>query len=429
MMLNKIRTKLSGLNRSSLVRDTLWMLMSKFFTIGMQAGYFIIVARVLGAENYGSFIGVTALASIIFPFVAFGCEHLLIKNVTLDRSFFPVYWGNTLLLLLVNGIFFTVILLLLSPLLFHQNISLFTIFLILIADLICLSMLDVSSKALMSVNLVSKSAQLFILSTVGKVLAALALFVFFPHGNTIEWAYLYLIASATIGILAVIFVSKVIGFPRPIISKIKADLKEGFYFAISSSAQNINSSLDKTMLASLSTLNATGIYGAAYRFIDVGYTPLFAIAGAAYTRFFEHGASGIENSLRFAKRLLPIITVYSLASLGGYFLIAPFIPAMLGNEYQEAILALQWLAPLTAIAAFQYLAADTLTGAGYQKIRSAIQVSAALLNILLNLWWIPVFSWKGAAWATLVADSLRLVCLWISILIIYRKTKQSEVRS
>jgi O-antigen/teichoic acid export membrane protein len=290
-------------------------------------------------------------------------------------------------------------------------------------------MLDVSSKALMSVNLVSKSAQLFILSTVGKVLAALALFVFFPHGNTIEWAYLYLIASATIGILAVIFVSKVIGFPRPIISKIKADLKEGFYFAISSSAQNINSSLDKTMLASLSTLNATGIYGAAYRFIDVGYTPLFAIAGAAYTRFFEHGASGIENSLRFAKRLLPIITVYSLASLGGYFLIAPFIPAMLGNEYQEAILALQWLAPLTAIAAFQYLAADTLTGAGYQKIRSAIQVSAALLNILLNLWWIPVFSWKGAAWATLVADSLRLVCLWISILIIYRKTKQSEVRS
>jgi O-antigen/teichoic acid export membrane protein len=427
MNLPKIRAKLRDVFRSGLVKDTLWMLLSKFLTIGIQAGYFIIVARVLGAEHYGSFIGVTALASIIFPFVALGCEHLLIKNVAIDRSLFNLYWGNACLLLLVNGTFFTVLLTGLSPLFFHETISSFAVFLILIADLIFLSMLDISSKALMSVYLVSKSAQLYIFGTVTKLVAALALLVFFPHANTLQWAYLYLAASAIIGITGVVIVSKVVGLPKPILSKAITDIKEGVYFAISSSAQNINSSMDKTMLASLSTLNATGIYGAAYRFLDVGYSPLFALAGAAYTRFFEHGASGIKNSLGFAKRLLPVISAYSIASLVGYFILAPFIPAILGEEYREAIAALHWLAPLTAIAAFQYLAADTLTGAGYQKIRSMIQVSAALLNILLNFWLIPLHSWRGAAWATLISDSLRLICLWLVVFIVYRRAKQEKL--
>ena len=74
-----------------------------------------------------------------------------------------------------------------------------------------------------------------------------------------------------------------------------------------------------------------------------------------------------------------------------------------------------------AIAAFQYLAADTLTGAGHQKARSIVQVGAALINVLLNIWLIRFYSWKGAAWATLISDSLRLICLWLIVFLLYRK--------
>lgn len=427
MNLAQIKSKLGNIFQSSLAVDTLWMLLSKLFNVVMQALYFIIVARILGAKDYGSFIGVTALASIIFPFLSLGGEHLLVKYVSINKAVFSTYWGNTLVLLAVNGTVLTGLLLLLSPIIFEQNIAIETIFLILLADLLCLGILDVGGKALMAVNMIKKNAQLSILNTCGKLLAALSLVVFFDKPNAHTWASLYLVSSLIMAGLSFSVITKLIGDPKPKFPELKSRIGEGVYFSISGSAQNINANLDKTMLTSLASATATGIYGSAYRFIDVGNVVLLAVFGATYTRFFEHGASGIKSSLAFARKLLPLLTAYAIVSVTGYLVFAPLIPVLLGAEYQEAIGALRWLAPLPAIAAFQFLAADTLTGAGHQKARSIVQVSSAILNIGFNFWLIPIYSWKGAAWATLFSDSLRLICLWIIILVLYRRASKSEV--
>lgn len=421
MNLAKIKIKAANLFQSNLAQDTLWMLFSKLFNVVMQAAYFVIVARLLGRENYGSFIVITATASIVFPFVPLGGEHLLIKNVSSNRALFATYWGNGLTLLTANGALFTIILLLLAPLLFPQNVPWVAILLILIADLICLALLDLGFKSLMAVNLVSKTAQLGILSTCTKLLAALSLAVFFSDPNVATWSYLYFTSSVVMAIVTILLVNKMVDSPRPVLSELKANLSQGVYFSISTSANNINTNLDKSMLGKLASVGAAGIYGSAYRFINVGNVPLLALFGAAYTRFFKHGASGIRGSLKFARRLLPILIVYAIVSVAGYWLLAPFIPAILGEEYREAIEALLWLSPLPAIATFQYLAADTLTGSGNQKARSIVQVSAAITNVLLNIWLIPLFSWKGAACATLISDSLRLICLWVIVFVLYRQ--------
>lgn len=421
MNLAKIKIRAANLFQSNLAQDTLWMLFSKLFNVIMQAAYFVIVARLLGKENYGSFIVITATASIVFPFVPLGSEHLLVKNVSSNRALFATYWGNGLTLLTANGALFTIILLLLAPLLFPQNVPWVAILLILIADLICLALLDLGFKSLMAVNLVSKTAQLGILGTCSKLLAALSLSVFFTNPNVATWSYLYFTSSVVMAIVTVLLVNKMVDSPRPVLSELKTNLSQGLYFSISTSANNINTNLDKSMLGKLASVGAAGIYGSAYRFINVGNVPLLALFGAAYTRFFKHGASGIRGSLKFARRLLPILIVYAIASVAGYWLLAPFIPAILGEEYREAIEALLWLSPLPAIATFQYLAADTLTGSGNQKARSIVQVSAAITNVLLNIWLIPQFSWKGAACATLISDSLRLVCLWVIVFVLYRQ--------
>ena len=421
MNLAAIKIKAINLFQSGLARDASWMLVSKLFNVVMQAGYFIIVARLLGKENYGSFIVITASASIIFPFVALGSEHVLVKNVATDRASFSTYWGNTLVLLTSNGVLLTIVLLLLSPLIFPQNINWLTTLLILLADLICLGLLDISYKALVAASMVKKTAQLGILSTCGKLLAALSLAAFFPLPDIAVWSYLYLASSIVTAIIAILVVNKMVAPPLPVFSKLKSNIGQGLYFSISASANNINAGLDKSMLGKLSNVSSAGIYGSAYRFIDVGNVPLLALFGASYKRFFQHGASGIKGSLDFAKRLLPILVCYAIASLLGYWLLAPFIPVILGEEYQEAIGALLWLSPLPAIAAFQYLAADTLTGSGHQKARSMVQLAAAVINVLLNIWLIPLYSWKGAAWATLISDSLRLICLWSIVFLLYRK--------
>lgn len=426
MNLAEIKVKVTNLFQSSLAQDTLWMLFSKLFNIVMQTAYFIIIARLLGKENYGSFVAITAVANLVFPFVPLGSEHLLVKNVSTNRATFSTNWGNSLVLSVVNGTFLTLLLFLLSPVLFPGNIPWVAILLILVADLICLALLDLGSKSLLASNMVNKTAQLEVLGTCSKLLAALSLVVFFPNPSVNTWSYLYCTSSVVMTVITILLITKMLGLPRPILSELRSNLVQGFYFSISTSANNINANLDKSMLSKISGVAATGIYASAYRFIDVANSPLLALFGATYTRFFQHGASGVRGSLNFGKRLLPILTFYAIATVIGFWLIAPFIPVILGEDYRDAIGALLWLSPLPAIAAFQYLAADTLTGSGHQKSRSIVQVGSALVNVVLNIILIPLFSWKGAAIATIISDSVRLVCLWLIVFILYRRESKQD---
>ncbi|MBW4537011.1 MAG: oligosaccharide flippase family protein [Pleurocapsa minor HA4230-MV1] len=426
MNLAEIKVKVTNLFQSSLAQDTLWMLFSKLFNIVMQTAYFIIIARLLGKENYGSFVAITAVANLVFPFVPLGSEHLLVKNVSTNRATFSTNWGNSLVLSVVNGTFLTLLLFLLSPVLFPGNIPWVAILLILVADLICLALLDLGSKSLLASNMVNKTAQLEVLGTCSKLLAALSLVVFFPNPSVNTWSYLYCTSSVVMTVITILLITKMLGLPRPILSELRSNLVQGFYFSISTSANNINANLDKSMLSKISGVASTGIYASAYRFIDVANSPLLALFGATYTRFFQHGASGVRGSLNFGKRLLPILTFYAIATVIGFWLIAPFIPVILGEDYRDAIGALLWLSPLPAIAAFQYLAADTLTGSGHQKSRSIVQVGSALVNVVLNIILIPLFSWKGAAIATIISDSVRLVCLWLIVFILYRRESKQD---
>ena len=112
MKLAAIKEKIIQFARQSLVKEASWLLIAKLFNVFVQAAYFIIIARILGPENYGSFIGITALASIVFPFVALGTEHVLMQKVAVKPQLFSTYWGNSLLILLVNGLVLSLVCLL-----------------------------------------------------------------------------------------------------------------------------------------------------------------------------------------------------------------------------------------------------------------------------------------------------------------------------
>jgi O-antigen/teichoic acid export membrane protein len=430
--LNAIKAKITQITQKGLFKDASWMLIARLINVVVQAAYFIIIARVLGAENYGSFVGVTSLASLIFPFIALGIDNVLVKEVAVNRQVFSSHWGNTLLVLVVNSVLVTVILLLISPLIFPDNISLLTIALLLIADLFCLGLLEASSKAFRAVDLMSKTAILVVFNTVSKLIAALCLVAFFQPINTSKniginsWAFLYCLSSIVVSLISFIAVNKMAGKPTLNLSRIKSDVGLGIYFAIGLSASNINNDVDKTMLASMATLEATGIYGSAYRFISIGNVPVGALFNATYPRFFQQGVKGLKNCFSFAKKLLPVLVGYGIVSFLAYQIFAPLIPKILGAEYANAISTLRWLAILPATSGLQLLAADTLTGAGYQRVRSIIQVIAAIMNIVLNLWLIPIKGLYGAIWATLISDTLRLIVLWIVLFYLYRQeTKNS----
>src|SRR6266436_7209570 len=74
------------LRKNRLARNTVWMSLGQGFRLVIQALYFVLIARSLGAANYGAFIGVVALVGIVYPFATLGSGNLLVKNVARDAS-------------------------------------------------------------------------------------------------------------------------------------------------------------------------------------------------------------------------------------------------------------------------------------------------------------------------------------------------------
>jgi O-antigen/teichoic acid export membrane protein len=422
-----VKITLGQLRNSVLARNTSWMFLGFGLRVVIQAAYFVVIARSLGAEGYGAFVGVAALVAILAPFAGLGSGFLLIKNVARSAELFAKYWGNALAMTLVSGSVLVGAVLLVSTYVLPSSIAPLLVLSIAVSDLLFARVLDVSGQAFVAFQRLGWTAQLQVLLSVSRLGAALGLVALETSPTPVQWGSLYLLSTIVSASVGVWLVHRQLGTPKLDLARVASEIREGFYFSVSLSAQNVYNDVDKTMLARLSTLEAAGIYAAAYRIIDVSFTPVRSLLYASFTRFFQSGAAGIGGSLRFAKRLLPFAGAYGLFIGIALYLSAPLLPYLLGPGYQNAVEAIRWLAVLPFLKAIQYFVADTLTGAGFQGLRSGAQVLVALFNVLLNSLLIPLYSWRGAAWASIASDTLLLLILCTVLWYLYRK-EQAWVR-
>lgn len=419
--LNHFKIWIDRLLQKPLVRGSLWLLLGKGLRVVLQATYFVMIARTLGVKNYGAFVGTTALVGIVAPFVGLGLDTLLLKNVAKNRGLFREHWGNTLLMIFVSGLGFIGVLVIAYPIILPRSISPLLIFLVAVSDLIFGSITLASERSFLAVDRPNISAQINIFVMFGKVLAALSLASFFSQPNTLDWVYLYLFSSFVAALLAISLVQTLLGTPKLALARIKDEVAEGIYFSISTSAYTIYNDIDKTMLARFATLQATGIYAAAYRLIDVAFIPVISIAGAAYAEFFRKGKDGVAATVAFAKPLVAITSLYSVVAGIGLFVLSPIVPQILGDEYINVVAALRWLAPIPLFRSMQHFGGDVLSGTGFQIFRSCAEVFVAVFNIAINLYLIPLYSWQGAAWASLASDGLLMIMLWSLVAFQYHK--------
>jgi O-antigen/teichoic acid export membrane protein len=393
----------------------MWMGAGQAMRTVVQALYFVLIARALGSDGYGAFVGVVALVAIAAPFASLGTGNLLVKHVSRDEAAFPGSWGKALATTLIGGTVLLAVVMLAGGVFLPRTISRTLILAVGAADLIFARLVDISALAYQAVQRMHRTAQIQLLVSPLRLVAAGVLVATTKSPTAVEWGWLYLASSVLGGVLAVALVNREMGRPAFNPRRLGVETREGAYFSVSLSAQTIYNDIDKAMLARLSTLDATGIYGAAYRIVDVAFLPIGAAVSASYARFFQHGASGVRATTRFARRLSSLGVAYGLLGGGALYLIAPIIPVILGREYGGAVSAIRWLAVLPLLKAIHYFGANALTGAGHQGLRTAIQLGIALVNVLLCLWLIPLYSWQGAAAASIASDGLLALAVWMAL--------------
>ena len=168
-----------------------WMLLGQGISLLIQAVYFVIIARSLGAQQYGAFVAATAFTQILSPFVGFGRIDLLIKNVARDGDIsglpgqpavydiLPRDWPRS------DSS---------SPLpdwCCRPLIPLLVIVLVSLAELIFNRLIDSSAVAFQAIDRLDVTAQLRIWPTLARLVGIVALAASLEYPTARHWSFVY----------------------------------------------------------------------------------------------------------------------------------------------------------------------------------------------------------------------------------------------
>jgi O-antigen/teichoic acid export membrane protein len=417
-MSSSLKTVVSRHWRSTLGRNTVWMFLGQGLRLLIQAAYFVIIARSLGVEQYGAFAAVTAMVSILSPFVGLGCTNLIVKNVARNGKLLDESFGNGVATTVATGLLGVLIVLGIYRWTMPGSIKVTVVVMVALADLVGMRLTLLVASAFQAVERLGKTAQFNVLIS-GARFAGIALTVSAVHHPTAQlWSVIYAGSTLVAMAISLFSVTVLVKTWRVNVQRIKREALEGLFFSGSQSAQTVYNDVDKTMLARLSTLDANGIYAAAYRIIDVSFIPISSVLYAAYPRYFRHEPGDVRGTYNCAKRLLPVPLGFALSAFVVLLLGAPLIPTILGADYSRTVEAVRWLSILPLSKTIHYFFADALSGAGYQAPRTLLQVIVAIFNVFLNLWVIPAYSWRGAAWSSLASDGVLALLVWSMITVL-----------
>jgi O-antigen/teichoic acid export membrane protein len=394
---------------SMLARNAGWMFVGQGTGLLLQAVCFAVLARLLGALEYGIFAGAFAFVGLVAQYSTLGTGTVLLRYVPGNRKIFGVYWGNVLLVTLVLGSVLTLVLHLLGRHLLNPA-SAALVVLAAIANCFCAQLITETARVFQAFEEMRLTAALNLLTNFMRTMAAGTMMITMHHATAWQWSVVSLCVSIIPAGTSVVLISARYGRPRFAPKLFARHGLEGAGYSFAWSTASVYNDLDKTMLSHYGMNLANGIYTTAYRIIDMATIPLFAMRDAAMPRLFQLGRSGLSASsglsLRLLKRALPI----SACAAAVIFLGAPLLPHVVGHGFAESVVALRWLCFIPILRSVHQMSGCALTGAGLQRYRTAAQFTAALFNFGLNVWMIPAYGWRGAAWSSLMTDGA-LACI------------------
>lgn len=403
-----VKGVLGRIRRSKVAGRTAWLLVGYVGRMGFQAAVFVLVARTLGPEGFGGFAAALALGNLLSPFVDLGAYSLIIRDILAGVAT-PRAIGNTLALsVAVTPL--ALMSLCVAAIVFVPQVGLTAVIALGISTFIGNRMTTTFRGVWVAHGRFANTAVLEV--AVGSAQLASILLYRVIGGGLSVYAWCYACQSVLVGVLGTVWLVYRWGMPTFAVAEVRARAHDGLHFSVGLAAQTGYTESDKAILARMSGLDVTGVYTAAQRIVAVAFVPLTALTGAVYTSFFSAAIKGgFPAARRYAWRLTPVVISYGVLAAAGLWVAAPFVPAILGPAYRGSESALRALAPLMVVQSLAYPFADALTGGGFQKMRTQIQLGTLAINAVLNLALDRRFGWAGAVAGTLIAQSAALLAL------------------
>jgi len=397
----------------AILKQTSWLFVAQSLTRVVSFFYTIFLAKTLGVSDFGLFSVALAYYSIISSVADFGLNRFLIREVAKNKERAPELLAHvTFLRLLLSSIFFAVF----AVVLYSLDADKMRVSLILLATLAILPQaiaLTLDAVFIAIQNLKFSAISLFI-SSLTTSFAGLGLvgYGFGPMG-----AVAALIFGQVIYVLVLLFFLQNQGFLKLSqfkLSTLKQALIGSLPYGLIGVLGLLYFRIDTVLLSYIKGSFETGIYAAAYRFLEA---IMFIPTSFSYALFPVmvklHNSNNLSRLYFKSIKLMGLLGIFLMLL---FILVLPLLIEVFLPSYLQAIDVIRILAisiPFIFIATpgVQIM----LSTEKYLKTVIFLSLFTVAFNITLNLFFIPVYGFIAAAWITVLSEVLSFAVFFLFI--------------
>ena len=164
--------------------------------------------------------------------------------------------------------------------------------------------------------------------------------------------------------------------------------------------------LDQVILYQMSGSHAAGLYGAAYRYLDVVQLIPATLLATSLPVLSGLRAQASEGFKRVAELTITLAVASSIpVAVLGVLWSDEIVSLLYGHEFGSAAILLAVLAPAAIAIFLGYVSSGLLISVGKARLLCWVAAPAAFANIAFNLLLIPRYGAAAAAWATLATEA------------------------
>jgi O-antigen/teichoic acid export membrane protein len=372
-------------------------LMSRYL---FQALVVLFLTRALGATQFGAFVATLATTRLFFHLAGFGSNTLMVKRVSRNPKEHAPAWGDSLLLYALSLGLFLPFALGVSSFFLQENFSLTLFLTVFLGEVFFYKVAQSNAETFQAHSKIKTTSLIYFFFSMVRFFFVLVFF-FGPFERALEtWGRFYLFSNILIFALSFYWANAAFGKAQFHFKRALRGIRESIHFAVNGTAKGLKGETDKIFLAHFISLEVAGFFALAQRLIELISTPIQAVLQTTLPRFFKKGEKGIGGPTDLALSLLPYVIAYGVVTGVGAYFAAPLIPFLVGQEYVQTILIFQSLLGMVLVQSIAAVMGEILTGSGFERMRSRVQVSASLGAVGLNLLLIPKIGWLGAVIAT-----------------------------
>lgn len=172
--------------------------------------------------------------------------------------------------------------------------------------------------------------------------------------------------------------------------------------------------VDTVLVALLRDSHETGLYGAAFKFVEIGEVLVAAIGVSVFPSLARMAATADERLGNAVQRSVEVVAAFGAPILVGILLVADELVALTaGEEFAGAAAALRLLVPYLALLFLSAILIRLAAALHLDRNLLVLAILILLLNIGLNVALLPAYGYKVAALTSTASEACVVAVLGV----------------